>query len=173
MAETIIAKPRDYEDLIVALQDQMQRLGVGVNQLDEICGLGDHYASKVLGPSRTKRLGLMLLWVLLPELGLRIEIVEDAELLARRRIPGQIYAKKQARFGNQSQPPGKHVIRRVLGHIGKIGGKNRMRQMSKKELFAHQQAASMARWVKRRGKRQTRVVSHSGDTSPAAAPQSR
>lgn len=148
-----VRQPRCYEDLLEILRGQMDKLGVGINQVDEICGLPQGYAAKIFGPSRTRKLGHKSLWLLAPELGIRIELHEDAQLLEKRRAPSQVYEKKQARFGNESQAPGIHVLSRVLRHIGRIGGKNRMGKMRKSELRAHQQNAANARWKRRRAKR--------------------
>ena len=169
----IVASPRDYEELVSALEGQIAKIGLGINQLDEICGLGDRYAAKVFGPSRTKRLGNTLLWVLLPELGLRLQLVEDEELLSKRRIPGQKYAKNHARMGNYASPVSKRILSRANRYFSKLGNLARWRDTTAKQRQDHARMMARARWVKRRAKRKDRLVSRSGGTSPAAVPPSR
>ena len=149
---TELTSPRCYEDLVLILRAQIDRLGLGINQIDEICGFASGHMSNVFGPSRSKKLGFQSLWVLLPELGLRITVVEDETLLAQRRVPERPVTKYNVRNGNQSQAPGIHVLKRVLRHIGRIGGQKRMRIMSKRELREHQVKAAEARWIKKRRK---------------------
>ena len=150
MSDLQAANPRCYEDLLALLRAQMDKLGLGINQLDEICGFPSGYSGKIFGPSRVRKLGHKSLWLLLPELGLRIAVIEDAQLLAKRRHPARKYLKYQARFDNVSQALGKDALSRVMRHIGRIGGRNRMRRMSKSEFTPHQQRAANARWKKYR-----------------------
>jgi hypothetical protein len=76
---------RSYADLLVTLRARRDELRVSHETIDEVAGLQPGYASKLLAPNPTRRLGYLSLGLMLGGLGLRMTIGEDAEALARIR----------------------------------------------------------------------------------------
>jgi hypothetical protein len=118
----VLAAVGDYRDLVQFIDARRKALGLSQSQLDDIAGLASGYVGKVFGGSQTRRLGWLSTFLLLPELGVRMEMVEDADLMARRRRPERPARFEQARPGNfcRGSPNGR-LIARVLKHLAKPG----------------------------------------------------
>jgi hypothetical protein len=92
---TPLATIADYEDLITALVARVDDLGISRDTVDEIAGLSDHYTTKLLSLSDTRRPGarrlgvrsvsLRMLGPLLGALALKLVVVPDEEAFGRNR----------------------------------------------------------------------------------------
>jgi hypothetical protein len=80
-----LATIRSYEELVAALRERAEALDVSNGTLDEVCGLSDRYASKVLGLHPSRSLGKASLAGVLGGLGAVLILCEDEEALARVR----------------------------------------------------------------------------------------
>jgi hypothetical protein len=93
---TPLATIKNYDDLITALRARVDDLGISRDTVDEIAGLSDHYTTKLLTLSDTRRAGarrlgtrslsLRILGPLLGALSVKILLVPDDEALARNRL---------------------------------------------------------------------------------------
>jgi len=82
-AERIIGTAHDYAGLVTVLKQRVAELGQPMETLDVVGGLPLRYTSKLLAPRAVKNLGPVSMGPLLAALGLKMIIVEDAEMLAR------------------------------------------------------------------------------------------
>jgi hypothetical protein len=93
---------KSYDELIVCLRARADQLKISRAVIDEIAGLPDRYASKILSPGGAKRIGMRSLGNLLCALGLKLIAVDDPETLERcqgRRAPrneSQVRRRKRA-----------------------------------------------------------------------------
>lgn len=92
----------DYADFISGLRDRAVEMKISREDIDEVAGLCDGYAGKLLSTQPRKILGPISMGPTLGALGLRLMLVEDTAAAARtiaRRVP--VDASNQ-RFGNRS-----------------------------------------------------------------------
>lgn len=151
-----IAIVTSYDELIEAIRRRAVERGVSHNQLDELAGLPTGYCGKVLGPSQVKKLGPLSMSVMLQALGLALVVVEDPVSLARVADRHGGRDADQARAANHSSPAGKAMMSRVFKHFAKLGGRARMRKMTKAQRSDHGRRAINARWSKARRRRRWR-----------------
>jgi hypothetical protein len=88
---------RSKAELLDVLRDRREELNLSFATLNELAGLGDGYAEKLLSPRPSKQLGPDSLWGVLVALALGIAqviIVEDPEQAAR--ISGRWKPRKRA-----------------------------------------------------------------------------
>lgn len=76
---------RDYDDLVAVIRARMIELDVTLATVDHVAGLPTNYASKLLGPKRSKRMGIIAFGAIMGALGIQFIVVEDANALARVR----------------------------------------------------------------------------------------
>lgn len=80
-----LAEITDYDSLIAALRVRADQLEISRATIDDIAGLCDRYASKILSLSKAKRIGLETLGPILGALGLKLIAVQDDEATERYR----------------------------------------------------------------------------------------
>jgi hypothetical protein len=80
-----LAEITDYDSLIQALRARANELSISRETIDNLAGLPDRYANKVLSTGGRKRIGMQSLGLLLGALGLKLIAVPDEEALARNR----------------------------------------------------------------------------------------
>jgi hypothetical protein len=145
----VIAELGNYDAMIAALSARAAALGVSQTVLDELAGLSAGYTGQVFGGSQTKRLGWLTTWLMLPVLGARLVLIEDA---AARTMMEKHYGERranQARKGNYASPVSKHVLSRANRHFSRLGNKARWRGTTKEERSEHGRKMAMARWKRR------------------------
>lgn len=76
---------RDYDDLVAVIRARMIELDVTLATVDHVAGLPTNYASKLLGPKRSRRMGIIAFGALLGAIGVKLVAIEDTEALARVR----------------------------------------------------------------------------------------
>lgn len=81
-----LAEIRTYDDLHQALRARADHIGVTRLGLDEITGLTSGHSGKLLAPTKIKRLGPISFDLMLPALGLKLLLVEDAEIVAKMQL---------------------------------------------------------------------------------------
>ncbi len=85
----ILAECSDYEGLIHALRARVKERRIVLGALDEVTGLADRYATKVLSPTpdayrlNQRTLGLRSLGPILQALGVKLHLVEDPDAVRR------------------------------------------------------------------------------------------
>jgi hypothetical protein len=100
-AHRIRAEASDYKSLLDALRARAQQLGITRIEIDDIGGLTNGYASKLLSPAPMKYVGRASLGPLLGALGIKLIIVEDEDQM--RRIEKRI-AHRRATAGRCGSP---------------------------------------------------------------------
>lgn len=80
-----LAEIRNYDDLHNALRERADAINIPRTAIDELTGLADGYAGKVLGQGKTKKLGPLSFGAMLAVLGLKLLLVEDSEQTHRMR----------------------------------------------------------------------------------------
>jgi hypothetical protein len=80
-----LAEVTDYDTLLRALRARRDELGISVEVLDKILGLGPRYSEKLLSLKRTRQFCTpTMLGLLLGGLGVKLLLVENDE--AKRRL---------------------------------------------------------------------------------------
>src|SRR5258707_12441519 len=83
---------RSMEDLLSALRERRDQLGISLETLDHIAGFPPSYSAKLLAPVPFKNLGWMSFGLALDALGVALILVENpaqVRLVERRWIPRQ------------------------------------------------------------------------------------
>ena len=84
-ASTSSAEIRSYDDLIEHFRKRADELNISRLTLDHIAGLPDGLSGKVLGVSKTRRIGMTTLECFLDALALRHVVTPDPDALERNR----------------------------------------------------------------------------------------
>jgi hypothetical protein len=94
---------RSYEDLVGVLRARCDELDISFRTLDEVAGLADGYAAKLLAPGSMLTMGRGSMAAVLGALGIALVAVEDPAALERVRSRLQ----KRRRNGPHRQPAGR------------------------------------------------------------------
>jgi hypothetical protein len=92
-----LAVVHDYDGLRIALRARAEQLDISRLEIDRISGVANGYSSAVLSNTPRKRIGPANLGPILAALGLKLVVVEDAELMARytaraeKRVPNMAH----------------------------------------------------------------------------------
>jgi hypothetical protein len=104
----VLAEFVDYDGLWGSLRTRVDAMGITREELDRLTGLADRYCSKILGPSKVRKLGKHSLGPMLGAVCCKLVLVEDpvatAKMMARakkRKIPLQ-----QLKLLPPPNPPG-------------------------------------------------------------------
>src|SRR5262245_40784535 len=79
----ILAEVVSYADLHHAMRARAEELEVSRQTIDDLAGLQDGYASKLLCDPPVKRLSWDFAAIILPALGLKLALLEDQDALAK------------------------------------------------------------------------------------------
>lgn len=93
--EKKLATVRSERELLAVFRARQDQLNITHETIDSAAGLADRYSAKLLGSTPIKHLGVRSLGALLGVLGLRLDVVEDREALAR--IKPQLTTRKAAK----------------------------------------------------------------------------
>ena len=102
----IIAQAESYEAFLGAIRQRVIALGITHETLDAISGLQSGYTSKLLANPPIRRMGPIVLYVVLQSLGMKIALVEDCEALraiASRLVPRKVPLKAPAGEGRKAR----------------------------------------------------------------------
>src|SRR5689334_22912963 len=97
----------EYDELIAAIRDQMNALGMTGDQLDRIANLPDRLGGKVIGSKRVRGLAGETFGRVLEGVGLELVIIENAEKAERVKAWLQKWA------GNARPRPLRRAIART------------------------------------------------------------
>lgn len=92
----------DYLDVIRGLRERADQLQISRNSIDEISGLSDGYAAKLLSIPPVKTIGMMSMAPLFETLGVRLILVEDTAATARTIERRKPVVSSHQRFGNKN-----------------------------------------------------------------------
>jgi hypothetical protein len=130
----------DYQSLLAALRECRERRDLSCERLDEIAGLPKGLSSKVLSPNSERKITLQNLTWILAGLGVRCQLVDDADLL--RQINGRLVARNPGVVRNGAV----HIVlsRRFFSKIGRKGAAARNAQRKRRSEIGRK--AALARW---------------------------
>jgi hypothetical protein len=66
-----------YDELVAAVRERVDELGMVREEMDRLAGLPDRYTAKILGPRQVKGFGRASLGPILGAIGCRLILVED------------------------------------------------------------------------------------------------
>jgi hypothetical protein len=112
----VIAQASDYEAFLNAIRQRVVDLNITHSTLDSISGMQDGYTSKLLADPPIRRIGPLVLYVVLQSLGMKLALVEDREALqavASRLVPRKTPLRSPPGEGRKAQ---RHrIAREVVG----------------------------------------------------------
>jgi hypothetical protein len=117
----IIAQASDYEGFLDAIRQRVADLNITHETLDAVSGLQTGYSSKLLAKPPIRRIGPLVLYVVLQSLGMKIALVEDREAL--RAVASRLVPRKVPRVPMRA-PAGegrKAQRRRIAREAGVLG----------------------------------------------------
>jgi hypothetical protein len=154
----------DFAGLQRIMRERKDQLGISNNCLDELAGLSDGYANKLMARPPAKNLGTLTFDLLLQALGLKLIVVEDLETMQRyasqlvQRQEKQVRAASEASLARHK----KYTIvfsRKFLQKMGALGGKKRAENLSPRRLRQIGIKGAEARWKRRKAARRERAGS--------------
>jgi hypothetical protein len=161
-----IAVVRDYEDLVLALRERAEELGVNRLTLDEMTGLPNGYSAKLLSFPPIRVLGRVSLDLMLQALGLTMVLREDKVALQNfnnQRLKRQLGGKHAKPLRTKN---GKLNFAEIMRTLGRRGGKARIKKMTKKQLTEQNRRNARRGWRRKRkeekAKREASRVSNKG-----------
>lgn len=144
-----LAEIRSYGELLAALRARADELGVTRMGLDDVTGLQNGYAAKLLAPVPIKSLGKFSMGPMLSAMGVMLIMVEDVDTLARitKRVPKRVNPNQPADAGDAM--PAKRKRRRKGFRGSEAGRMLRAKQILKQSPKRRKEIAKMAaetRW---------------------------
>lgn len=140
------------EQLVAALRDRRDELGLGYECIDHIAGWPSGYAAKLLAPEPFRNLGWMSLGAALDTLAIELLVVENPE--QRKRIESRWKKRERPHNGTALSIPLSieaapvNAMAAYMKKIGKRGGKARLKTMSKRARQRIASHAARKRWSK-------------------------
>lgn len=145
--DAVLARISDYDELQRALRERADALNLSRVEIDRLANLPPGYSSKLLSPIPIKKLGNSSMPFMLAALGVRLELVEDAESLdqiarkaTRREVRVPVRALPWGQAGKQL------VSKRWVRRIAKAGGKARAEKMTPRQRRRSARHAAIVRW---------------------------
>ena len=146
---------RSHDDLHKAFREAVEAMGVSCELLDEISGLQGGYVAKLLAPVPIRKIGPVSFDALLGATGKMLVMVDDPEALARIANRLKPRNKSQVRASVQSDVVHVKFTKRHFKKIGRKGGANSRRFMSRARARKLARIASLARWDRERARRES------------------
>jgi hypothetical protein len=137
-----LANVTSYNDLHVAMRARAAELKISRAEIDRLAGLASGHAGKLLAPRPLKRLGDDLVGFVIPALAMKLVLIEDLQSLAQIRARSRIRDERAVRSAAVEFT----ISRRFLRRIGKKGGANSRKYMTRARASALSRKANMIRW---------------------------
>jgi hypothetical protein len=143
----VVAVCRDHSELMKAIRERIKQLNITLESLEEAAGLPSRYCPKILAPVPIRRVTPYTTFLLLQALGLRVELVEDADAMEKYTNKlAKIRNKQPMRRGGTHEP-----IRFELGpdfyrRISRLGNAARSAKLSPEQRMLIARRAADARW---------------------------
>jgi len=142
--ERIIGEFTNYDEMIAALRARAAELSLSGPSIDNLSGLPDRYAAKLLGPHQIRRLGATSLGPFLGALAVRCRIIEDKAALEKLRSQTTPRDERYVRNGAVHL----QLTTRFFQKIGRLGGANSRKYLPKRLVKQLAKRAAAARWKK-------------------------
>lgn len=150
MTEQLYAVVPTYALFVEALCARREELNVSMDALDDATESAKGTWAKYLGPSQTKKFGMISLEKLLPRLGLRLVLETDQKALANARRELDKRQENRVRNDNYACPASSRVILRVQHALAKRGAAATNAKLTPTQRQARARKGGHARWRKRR-----------------------
>ena len=141
----ILAQVADYSSFMRVIRQRIAELDITHETLDEVSGLQSGYASKLLCDPPIRRMGPVVLFLVLQSLGLSIAITEDQ--LGRQLLQNRLTPRRSKRVIHRA--PRIVFERDHFRRIGLLGAAAFMKLSPAKRSRIARKAA-LARWRKAR-----------------------
>ena len=141
----VLAEVADYSAFLRTVRDRVTSLGITHETLDAISGLQSGYASKILADPPIRRMGPVVLFLVLQSLGLSIAITEDQ--LGRQLLQNRLTPRRSKRVMHRA--PRITFEHDHFRRIGRMGAAAFMKLSPAKRSKIARKAA-LARWRKAR-----------------------
>jgi hypothetical protein len=102
----IIATASSYDAFLQTIRDRVAELGITYETLDAISGLQSGYTGKLLAQIPIRRMGPIVLFLVLQSLGLQLGLLEDRNALravATRLVPRKVPLKAPRGEGRKAR----------------------------------------------------------------------
>lgn len=143
IGDNVLGVVRCYADLHAIMRARAVDIELSRENIDDIAGLQDGYASKVLAPSPSKKLGPATFTILLPALCIKLVAVSDEEALAKMRA-GSRMQKRSAQHAAHATVV--TLSNRHFRTIGRKGGARSRSRMTPRQASALGRRAALIRW---------------------------
>lgn len=144
-----LADVRSYDDLLAALRARADELGVTRMGLDDVTGLQNGYAAKLLAPVPIKSLGKFSMGPMLSAMGCMLILVEDQETLDRitKRVAKRVIAVASADASIGMLPKRKRRRKGFRGaDVSRMLNARRLLKLSPKRRKEIAKMAADTRW---------------------------
>jgi hypothetical protein len=140
----VIAEFSEYAGFIDGLRSRVSELNVAGATVDGIAGYAAGYTQKLLGVRQVKRLGMRSMGDLLGALGLKAQLVEDPEAMAR--VSSRLVQRRQSVPAAGTHAVHFEVSKRFLRKIAAMGGKARAAKLTPRQRSALGRRLAYQRW---------------------------
>ena len=107
---------KNYNDLVAAFRARKEQLGLSDSNLDDAAGLTPGHTNKVLGPSRERGIGSVVLEAYLMALAIDLVMVASAEKLA---VMQPHYDQRKETRVRTNHAIGDRVLSRAMSKLAK------------------------------------------------------
>jgi hypothetical protein len=134
----------DYAGLRAALNEWRERRNISFDTLDRLAGTPERFSSKTFGPHAARRVTMDTLLDYLASLAIKGTLEHDPAAFA------ELQHRLQARNTSQVRNNVVHIVRtkRDFRDMGRIGGANSRKYMTRKAARKLGKKAAAARWAK-------------------------
>lgn len=144
----ILGTAQNYTQYLKLVRARVAELGITHETLDAVAGLQSGYASKILCDPPMKNMGPFTMFMVMEALGMQVALLHDGEAydrvksrLVRRLRPRQLNGAKHTAITISLGPD-------FLRQIGRKGGRNRGKVLSRRQLKRIAKMGARARWAK-------------------------
>lgn len=146
---------RSLEELADGLRWMKDTLGISDKALDDLAGLTEGYANKLLGPTRYKNLGVTTLPLITGALAVKwVMMVDETQI---QRMADRWEGRNEQRVRIENRRPSKELLERSKPHVLKAHLKAantaRNAMLSSEQRSAIARKAAKARWRKKRARK--------------------
>jgi hypothetical protein len=147
----VLAVVTDYDTLHAALRARKDELDLSCQVIDRAAALAVGHSSKILAPQQLKKPGWQTLGFLLPALGMKLALLEDAAAVEQLKKFSTRMVKTPARSVAWGRS-GTQTVRslRWVRRIARAGGEARAQKLTPAQRSASARKAAKARWHKPR-----------------------
>jgi len=137
----VLGEFSNYDEMIAALRARAAELNLSGETIDTVSGLASRYASKLLGPTQIRRLGVVSLGPFFGALAVRGVLVEDKAAVVRLRSRTAPRNESYVRSA-----PSIILTVRFFKKIGRLGAQARIDNSTRAQRHEWARKAAIARW---------------------------